>query len=137
MADRSDTKLGGVDRRSVLIGGSAALSAGAATNATAARSASIAPPKPKQTPLHPMALHINGTDRFLSIDSRTTLLDALREHIGLVGTKKGCDHGQCGACTVRLDGRRILSCLTLAISAQSAKIETIEGLDRDGELHPM
>jgi xanthine dehydrogenase YagT iron-sulfur-binding subunit len=89
-------------------------------------------------PLLPLRLRINGQDRDLSLDPRTTLLDALREHVGLTGTKKGCDHGQCGACTVLLNNRRVLSCLTLAASAQEQPIITIEGLvGHDGALHPM
>ncbi|HKN67312.1 MAG TPA: (2Fe-2S)-binding protein [Gemmatimonadaceae bacterium] len=82
-------------------------------------------------------LRINGARARLSLDPRTTLLDALREHLRLTGTKKGCDHGQCGACTVHVDGRRVLACLTLAVAAQGKAITTIEGLARDGELHPM
>jgi xanthine dehydrogenase YagT iron-sulfur-binding subunit len=83
-------------------------------------------------------LTINGREYPLSVDVRTTLLDALREHVGLTGAKKGCDHGQCGACTVLMDGRRILSCLTFAVSAQGVLITTIEGLAKsDGTLHPM
>src|SRR5205814_744070 len=83
-------------------------------------------------------LRVNGAAHPLSVDTRTTLLDALRERLGITGPKKGCDHGQCGACTVLLDGRRVLSCLTLALAAQGARITTIEGLARaDGTLHPM
>ena len=74
------------------------------------------------------ALLVNGQEYRLDADSRTTLLDALREQIGLTGTKKGCDHGQCGACTVHLDGRSALSCLTLAVSAQGCAVTTVEGL---------
>src|ERR1700712_4255457 len=84
-----------------------------------------------------MTLRINGGTKPLTIDARTTVLDALREHIGLTGTKKGCDHGQCGACTVLIEGRRVVSCLTLAIAAQDQEITTIEGLSNDGKLHPM
>jgi len=84
-----------------------------------------------------VVLRINGVRARLSLDPRTTLLDALREHLRLTGTKKGCDHGQCGACTVHVDGRRVLACLTLAVAAQGKAITTIEGLARDGELHPM
>jgi xanthine dehydrogenase YagT iron-sulfur-binding subunit len=84
-----------------------------------------------------MALRVNGQDHALSADARTTVLDALREHLGLTGSKKGCDHGQCGACTVLADGRRIVSCLTLAIAAQGSEITTIEGLAKGDELHPM
>ena len=85
-----------------------------------------------------VALSINGRQHSLTIDSRTTLLDALREHIGLTGSKKGCDHGQCGACTVMVDNRRVLSCLTLAATAEGREVTTIEGLAAtDGSLHPM
>lgn len=85
----------------------------------------------------PVTLNINGTDHTLQIEPRVTLLDALRERIGLTGSKKGCDHGQCGACTVRVDGRRINSCLALAVAQQGKKIVTIEGLAQGEELHPM
>jgi xanthine dehydrogenase YagT iron-sulfur-binding subunit len=83
-----------------------------------------------------MHLTINGAGRDLDLDSRTTLLDALREHAGLTGTKKGCDQGQCGACTVHVDGDRVLACLTLAAQAEGRAITTIEGLaGADGALH--
>jgi xanthine dehydrogenase YagT iron-sulfur-binding subunit len=86
----------------------------------------------------PVALCVNGDVYQLGLDVRTTLIDALREHIGLTGSKKGCDHGQCGACTVHIDGVRVLSCLTLAIAAQGRQVSTVEGLTRaDGPLHPM
>jgi xanthine dehydrogenase YagT iron-sulfur-binding subunit len=86
----------------------------------------------------PVKLKVNGRDHELAIDPRTTLLDALREKLGLTGTKKGCDQGQCGACTVHLDGKRELSCLTLALAAEGRDVTTIEGLARpDGSLHPM
>jgi xanthine dehydrogenase YagT iron-sulfur-binding subunit len=81
---------------------------------------------------------VNGRQWRVSLDVRTTLLDALREHLGLTGAKKGCDHGQCGACTILVEGRRVLSCLTLAASAQGREVTTIEGLANAGEdLHPM
>ena len=84
-----------------------------------------------------ITLHLNGATHDLDLDPRTTLLDALRHHLGMTGTKKGCDHGQCGACTVLMDGRRINACLTLACMAQDARITTIEGLSRGETLHPM
>jgi xanthine dehydrogenase YagT iron-sulfur-binding subunit len=85
----------------------------------------------------PVKLTVNGTVHNLHLEPRVTLLDALREQIGLTGTKKGCDHGQCGACTVLVEGRRILSCLTLAVMQQSVPITTIEGLSSGDRLHPM
>ena len=84
-----------------------------------------------------VSLEVNGVPRQLNLDTRTTLLDALREHLHLTGTKKGCDHGQCGACTVIADGRRVNSCLTLAVMQQGSKITTIEGLGTPDKLHPM
>jgi xanthine dehydrogenase YagT iron-sulfur-binding subunit len=82
-------------------------------------------------------LRINGQDREITVDNRTSLLDMLRERAGLTGTKKGCDQGACGACTILLDGRRINSCLTLAAMHDGAEITTIEGLERNGRLHPL
>jgi xanthine dehydrogenase YagT iron-sulfur-binding subunit len=84
-----------------------------------------------------IALNINGRAQQLELDLRTSLLDALREHLHLTGTKKGCDHGQCGACTVLINGRRINSCLTLAVMHEGDEIVTIEGLGAPGALHPM
>jgi xanthine dehydrogenase YagT iron-sulfur-binding subunit len=80
---------------------------------------------------------VNGETHDLQLDTRTTLLDALREHLQLTGSKKGCDHGQCGACTVMVEGRRIYSCLTLAVMHEGEEITTIEGLGQPGNLHPM
>jgi xanthine dehydrogenase YagT iron-sulfur-binding subunit len=84
-----------------------------------------------------VAFTVNGMTRALDIDTRTTLLDALREHLHLTGVKKGCDHGQCGACTVIVDGRRINSCLTLAVMHEGDSVTTIEGLGSPDRLHPM
>jgi xanthine dehydrogenase YagT iron-sulfur-binding subunit len=80
---------------------------------------------------------INGTPHALALDPRSTLLDVLREHLDLTGAKKGCDQGQCGACTVLIDGRRVVSCLTLAVMTDGASVTTIEGLAKDGSLHPL
>jgi xanthine dehydrogenase YagT iron-sulfur-binding subunit len=85
----------------------------------------------------PLQVTINGTMQNVSIEPRVTLLDLLREQLHLTGTKKGCDHGQCGACTVHVDGQRINSCLTLAMTADGSKVTTIEGLATDEQLHPM
>ncbi|MDN4988448.1 (2Fe-2S)-binding protein [Bradyrhizobium sp. WYCCWR 13022] len=85
----------------------------------------------------PISLVVNGVKRMLNILPWTTLLDALRDHLGLTGTKKGCDHGQCGACTVLVEGRRINSCLALAVMKDGAEITTVEGLATDGNLHPL
>ena len=82
-------------------------------------------------------LKVNGRDQELRVEPRVSLLDALRERLGLSGTKKGCDHGQCGACTVLVDGRRVLSCLTLAVQADGRRVTTIEGLADGERLHPM
>src|SRR5216110_1464997 len=84
-----------------------------------------------------LTLVVNGTAHRLRLDHRTTLLDALREHLGLAGTKKGCDHGQCGACTVLVDGMRMNSCLLLAVTLEGAQVITVEGLSSDDALHPV
>jgi len=124
-----------VSRRGVIAGGTASVAAMAITpsgaGATETASQTAAVPKAK------MALEVNGKVHELELDTRTTLLDALREHLQLTGTKKGCDHGQCGACTVIVDGRRINSCLSLAVMHEGEKITTIEGLGLPGSLHPM
>jgi xanthine dehydrogenase YagT iron-sulfur-binding subunit len=101
--------------------------------------AATAPAAMKAAPVNAtkMALDVNGKVRELTLDPRTTLLDALREHLDLTGTKKGCDQGACGACTVLIDGRRYNSCLTLAVMHGGKKITTIEGLAEDGRLHPV
>ncbi|MCE7006190.1 (2Fe-2S)-binding protein [Kibdelosporangium philippinense] len=82
-------------------------------------------------------LTVNGETYQLPVDPRTTLVDALREQLGLTGTKKGCDRGECGACTVLVDGRRVLSCMMLAVAAENTEVTTIEGLSPDGEMHPV
>ncbi len=120
-----------------LIGGAA----GMATAPVIARAAESAP-RPQKTTASgdavDVVLNVNGRDRRVSLDVRTSLLDALREHMDLTGSKKGCDQGQCGACTVHVDGKRLLGCLTLAVAVQGRRITTIEGLAHpDGSLHPM
>jgi len=84
-----------------------------------------------------ISLRVNGEDRSLILDTRTSLLDVLRERLGLTGAKKGCDHGQCGACTVLIDGRRANACLALAVAHAGADVVTVEGLAENGELHPL
>jgi len=131
-------------RRGILIGGAltataAALPAmaggqGAAAALTGTAGINATTPTPVQSTV---TMRINGKPHTLSLDTRTTLLDALREHLHLTGTKKGCDHGQCGACTVLVDGRRINSCLTLAVMHEGAEVTTIEGLGTPDRLHPM
>ena len=114
------------------------IGAAASVATTAAPSAASAPAPVTETPVTPnVSFNVNGQARELAIDLRTTLLDALRERLNLIGTKKGCDHGQCGACTVIVDGRRINSCLTLAVMHEGASITTIEGLGTPEDLHPL
>ncbi|WP_332611718.1 aldehyde dehydrogenase iron-sulfur subunit PaoA [Achromobacter sp. ESBL13] len=118
------------------------LKAGAVSATAMAASSSVSlAQQATQTGVQPMSatvtLRVNGSPREVSLDMRTSLLDALREHLHLTGTKKGCDHGQCGACTVVLDGRRVNSCLTLAVMHDGAEITTIEGLGSPAALHPL
>jgi len=122
-------------RRDVLITG-AVSAAGVATSAPGVASA-VTPASERAPPASQVSFEVNGKPQTLRVDNRTTLLDALREHLHLTGTKKGCDHGQCGACTVIVDGRRINSCLTLAVMQEGARITTIEGLGSPERLHPM
>jgi xanthine dehydrogenase YagT iron-sulfur-binding subunit len=105
-----------------------------AQTSTAARPTGKSIPAPEKIPI---ALIINGVETRIEVAPWTTLLDALRDHLDLTGTKKGCDHGQCGACTVLVDGRRINSCLTLAVMKDGVKVTTIEGLATEGALHAL
>ena len=121
-----------LSRRGILVGGAATV----ALAVTPSADAQTLPPA-KSPPVMPVDLTVNGKPRALEVDTRTTLLDALREHLKLTGTKKGCDHGQCGACTVLVNGARINSCLSLAVQHQGDAITTIEGLGTPDKLHPM
>ena len=129
MEPPSDLEL---SRRAVLVGGAASV----AVTAVPAAHAQVAP-RVAQPAMAKVSFEVNGTLRSLELDTRTTLLDALREHLKLNGTKKGCDQGQCGACTVIVDGRRINSCLSLAVMHEGDKITTVEGLGTPDKLHPM
>lgn len=122
-----------ISRRGILVGGAAtaALTSVPLGDAQAGTLPHVQPAKMK------VALTVNGRRQELELDTRTTLLDTLREHLHLTGTKKGCDHGQCGACTVIVNGERINSCLSLAVQHASDKITTIEGLGTPNDLHPM
>ena len=108
----------------------------AAASATVSETAEAAPPA-QALPTYKVVLTVNGKARALTLDPRTTLLDALREHLHLTGTKKGCDHGQCGACTVIVNGERINACLSLAVQHDGDAVTTIEGLGTPERLHPM
>lgn len=125
-----------VSRRGLLRGGAVALAANPIL-AQASAAPSLATPAKEGSAMIPVELTVNGHEVHLQLDPRTSLLDALREHLHLTGTKKGCDHGQCGACTVIVDGRRINSCLTLAVMHDGETITTIEGLGTPEALHPM
>ncbi|MCG2591794.1 aldehyde dehydrogenase iron-sulfur subunit [Ramlibacter sp. XY19] len=126
-----------VSRRDVLIAGAASAAAAAVTTEAGAAPAAAAPTANASGAGTEVVLEVNGERRTLQLDTRTTLLDALREHLKLTGTKKGCDHGQCGACTVLVDGERINSCLTLAVMHQGSKVTTIEGLGTPQRMHPL
>jgi xanthine dehydrogenase YagT iron-sulfur-binding subunit len=120
-----------VSRRGVIVGGTSAV----ALASLPATGQDNTPPKPPASMA--VKFEVNGKPVELALDTRTTLLDALREHLKLTGTKKGCDHGQCGACTVIVNGQRINSCLSLAVQHQGDKVKTIEGLGTPDKLHPM
>jgi xanthine dehydrogenase YagT iron-sulfur-binding subunit len=126
-----------ITRRELLIAGALTVSAAAVPSVAGAQE--NAPPAAAGLPpvMTKVSIYVNGKQHQLDLDTRTTLLDALREHLKLTGTKKGCDHGQCGACTVIVDGRRINSCLTLAVMQEGAQVTTIEGLGNKDKLHPM
>src|SRR5205085_2096729 len=121
-------------RRDFIVASTAALIAGPLLSGAPAPPPAPSKPGPNAVAI---TLDINGKKHDLRVDPRTTLLDALRDHLDLTGTKKGCDQGACGACTVLVDGRRVISCLTLAAMNSGKKITTIEGLGSDGHLHPV
>ncbi|WP_418129939.1 aldehyde dehydrogenase iron-sulfur subunit PaoA [Variovorax sp. 278MFTsu5.1] len=126
-----------ISRRDALIVGAATAAAVSAATAPPASAQTAAPAAAAGGSRMKLTLNVNGTAQALDLDTRTTLLDALREHLHLTGTKKGCDHGQCGACTVIVDGRRINSCLTLAVMHEGAQVTTIEGLGTPQGMHPL
>jgi xanthine dehydrogenase YagT iron-sulfur-binding subunit len=136
MSDKINSPRSGFDRRAFLTGAAGTAVAIPFTARAANEPAQAAVARDPAAPVQ-VTLRINGESRTLALDARTTVLDALREHAGLTGSKKGCDHGQCGACTVLLDGQRVVSCLTLALAAEGREITTIEGLAAGGKLHPM
>jgi xanthine dehydrogenase YagT iron-sulfur-binding subunit len=134
----SDDRRPNVSRRLVLETSGAALAvAGLPTYAAAAPAEGASALGATAATSNAVTLIVNGRRHALTLDPRTTLLDALREHLEMTGSKKGCDHGQCGACTVLVDGRRINACLTLAVMHDGEEVTTIEGLATDGRLHPM
>ena len=120
-----------LSRRELLLSGAASVAVTTLEPVQAQTATPAAPAVAKVT------LKVNGAERTLDLDTRTTLLDALREHLHLTGTKKGCDQGQCGACTVIVDGRRINSCLSLAVMHEGAEVTTIEGIGTPAKLHPL
>jgi xanthine dehydrogenase YagT iron-sulfur-binding subunit len=124
-------------RRDLMVGAVAAAAAVSLPCGGQAQPAPQALPGPGTPVMTKVALTVNGSRQDLELDTRTTLLDALREHMHLTGSKKGCDHGQCGACTVMLEGRRVYSCLTLAVMHEGDEVTTIEGLGQPRNLHPM
>ncbi len=139
MWDPKDRQFFNLTRRQVLEAGTAVSISGAISPAIAQEQppANASSPLPEHGVTVDVVCRINGQPTALQIDARASLLDMLRERLGLVGAKKGCDHGQCGACTVHLDGRRIASCLTLAAKVDGREVTTIEGIAGDHGLHPM
>jgi xanthine dehydrogenase YagT iron-sulfur-binding subunit len=125
-----------LSRRGVLVGSAATAAAVAVPGAQAQTDEEGGMEQAAPTRM-PVSFEVNGKVRQIEVDTRTTLLDALREHLHLTGSKKGCDHGQCGACTVIVDGQRINSCLSLAVMHEGGRITTIEGLGTPDKLHPM
>ena len=126
-----------LSRRGVMAGAGACAAAAAFGPSFDALAQPARPATAEPPAMARVTLRVNGNPHALDLDTRTTLLDALREHLRLTGSKKGCDHGQCGACTVMVDGRRINSCLTLAVMHDGNEVTTIEGLGRPDALHPM
>ena len=127
-----------ISRRDALIVGAATAAAVSTSTAPSASAQTTAPAAATAGGSRmKLSLNVNGTSHALDLDTRTTLLDALREHLHLTGTKKGCDHGQCGACTVIADGRRINACLSLAVMHDGGQITTIEGLGTPQNMHPL
>jgi xanthine dehydrogenase YagT iron-sulfur-binding subunit len=126
-----------LSRRRLLAAGAASLGTTLASGQASRAADGASEANHEDTAMNTVSFHVNGRDETLELDTRTTLLDALREHLRLTGTKKGCDHGQCGACTVIVDGRRINSCLSLAVMHEGARITTVEGLGNPDQLHPM
>jgi len=126
-----------ISRRRLMVGTAASVAITRSSSNSLAQTRSVQAAANEAGALAKVSLTVNGMARELEVDTRTTLLDALREHLHLTGTKKGCDQGQCGACTVLVDGRRLASCLTLAVMHHGDAITTIEGLGTPQTLHPM
>ncbi|WP_028348028.1 aldehyde dehydrogenase iron-sulfur subunit PaoA [Bradyrhizobium murdochi] len=134
MKSRSDFEL---SRRKLLAGSAASIALTAAPSIVSAQVPAVEAAVADVSAVWKVSFTVNGAARGLTLDPRTTLLDALREHLHLTGTKKGCDHGQCGACTVIVGGRRINSCMTLAVMHEGERITTVEGLGTPENMHPM
>ncbi len=124
-----------LNRRTFVVGASATVGGAVIAGSVLAGCDAESPPAQGQTTV--VKMRVNGADKELEVDNRTSLLDMLRERAGLTGTKKGCDQGACGACTVLLDGKRVNSCLTLAVMHDGAEVRTIEGVAENGRLHPL